>query len=111
MDRSEPRIKIGLCSSWGLAAISCVVGEIILISLQRHFGSNPQSISFWYVPFAFTAPMAAGMGAIKKLRKRTHEPERLAELCHELGALVSTANMTVIICIVGFVLRGGPHSQ
>ncbi|NYF79896.1 hypothetical protein HDF17_002216 [Granulicella arctica] len=106
MESSEAQIKSGLFSSWGLAAVSCAVGEIILISLQIHFGSNLQSLSFWYVPFAFTAPMFAGMGAIKKLRNKTHEPERLAELSHELGILVSTANMTVVICIVSFILRG-----
>ena len=106
MESSEAQIKSGLFSSWGLAAVSCAVGEIILISLQIHFGSNLKSLSFWYVPFAFTAPMFAGMGAIKRLRNETHEPERLAELSHELGILVSTANMTVVICIVGFVLRG-----
>jgi hypothetical protein len=106
MDSSEAQIKSGLFSSWGLAAVSCAVGEIILISLQIHFGWNLQSLSFWYVPFAFTAPMVAGMGAIKKLRNKTYEPERLAELSHELGILVSTANMTVVICIVSFILRG-----
>ncbi len=105
MEGSEVQVKNGLFSSWGLAAVTCAVGEIILISLQRHFGSNLQSISFWYVPFAFTAPMVAGMGAIKKLRNKTHEPERFAELSHELGILVSTANMTVVICIVTFVLE------
>jgi hypothetical protein len=48
--------------------------------------------------------MVAGMGAIKKLRNKTHEPERFAELSNELGILVSIANMTVVICIVSFVL-------
>jgi hypothetical protein len=94
-----------LSLSWGLAAISFVIGEVILISFQIHLGWSLQSISFWYVPFAFTAPMIAGIGAIKKLRGKTHEPERLAELSHELGILVSTANMTVVICIIGLILR------
>jgi hypothetical protein len=107
MEKSEVMIKSILFSSWGLAAISCAIGVIILISFQIHFGSNLRPILFWYVPFAFTAPMVAGIGAIKKLRKKTLEPEMLQQLSHEVGMLVSTANMTVIICIVGFILGGG----
>jgi hypothetical protein len=91
---------------WAFSVVCLLTSEALLILWQIHRHEAPFSLSFWYVPFAITAPLSIGFDIYRRLKtifEGEVERDHRAAMSYYVALLVSVANTTVVIGATKFL--------